>query len=139
MERDAERTLDDVSMTLKFAKERQAPCCILIGAGCSLSAGIPLASGFVEEVRRKVRPAYNRAKEKTYPYVMGEVDVGPRYGLIAEHVEKACLNWAHLILGWLLRNGFVGRVLTTNFDNLTLRACSLYGVHPSVYDLAVSV
>ncbi|WP_433931216.1 hypothetical protein AB3662_43790 [Sorangium cellulosum] len=69
---------------------------------------------------------------------MRELDTGPRYRLIAEYVERANLNWAHILLGWLVKNGYIGRILTTNFDNLALRACSLYGVHPAVYDLAAT-
>src|SRR5262245_34306130 len=132
-----ERTLADVSAALQFTKD-QAACCVLIGAGCSVTAGIPLAAGFVEAVRSRGGRAYERAMHKSYPYVMAELDVGPRYGLIAEYVKNASLNWAHLILGWLVKNGLIGRILTTNFDNLALRACALYGIYPSVYDLAVS-
>lgn len=42
-----ERTIEDVLETVKKAKERQKKCCLLIGAGCSVKAGVPLASGFV--------------------------------------------------------------------------------------------
>jgi tetratricopeptide (TPR) repeat protein len=135
---DLNRNITDVAEALRDAKARNQPCSVLIGAGCSVSAGIPLANGFVEQVKQRYPMAWKRAARKDYPYVMRELDTGPRYRLIAEYVEKAKLNWAHVLLGWLVKNGYIGRILTTNFDNLVLRACSLYGVHPTVYDLAAS-
>ncbi len=133
-----ERNLAALAEVVRDGKERGQPCSILIGAGCSVTANIPLAAGFVEKVEKRYPQAYERAAEKTYPLVMREVDSGLRYNLIAEYVDEASLNWSHLLLGWLVRNGYVGRVLTTNFDNLTLRACSQFDVFPSIYDLAAS-
>jgi len=135
---DLERNIGEVAEALKDAKHREQPCSVLIGAGCSFTAGIPLASGFVDHVKNEYPSSFARAKEKSYPYVMGTLDTGRRYALIADSVERAKLNWAHILLAWLMKNGYVGRILTTNFDNLSLRACSLYGVHPSVYDLAAA-
>ncbi|WP_437621956.1 TPR end-of-group domain-containing protein [Sorangium sp. So ce1151] len=135
---DLHRSIGDIAAALRDAKERNQPCSVLIGAGCSVSAGIPLALGFVDEVKLRYVAAFRRARQEDYPHVMRELDTGPRYRLIAEYVERANLNWAHILLGWLVKNGYIGRILTTNFDNLVLRACSLYGVHPAVYDLAAT-
>ena len=63
-----QRTIDDVVETVRKAKEREKKCCLLIGAGCSVKAGVPLASGFVKLIRDDWREAYNRAKSpKGYP------------------------------------------------------------------------
>lgn len=136
--RQLERQTRDVAECLRNAKERGQPCSILVGAGCSSSAGIPLAQGFVDEVRTHFPASYERAKDKAYPAIMAELGDGPRYHLIAKITERARINWAHLQLAWLMANGYVGRVLTTNFDNLVVRACSLFGLHPAVYDLAAA-
>ena len=135
---DMERTVEDVADCLRNAKERQQPCSFLVGAGCSVSAGIPTALGLVEQVRDRYPAAYARAREKTYPNVMAELGVGSRYDFIATITERSTVNWAHVQLAWLMANGYVGRILTTNFDNLVLRACSLFGLHPAVYDLAAA-
>jgi len=37
-----------------------------------------------------------------------------------------------------MKVGYVDRVLTTNFDPLIMRACSLVNLYPAIYDLAVS-
>ena len=132
------RGIRDVVDSLKSGKKRGEPCSVLIGAGCSVTAGIPLARNIEKRIKEDHESAYDRAEKKTYPYLMGELDTGPRYDLIAEYVEKSKLNWAHLLLGYLVDQGYVGRILTTNFDNLTLRALSLYHCFPSVYDLAIS-
>ncbi len=144
MKNDIKRTISDVAVSLRRGRDRKVPCSVLIGAGCSFSAGIPLASGIEKWIEDNDPGAYRRAQEKTapekptYPYLMGELDTGPRYDLIADYVAKSRLNWAHLLLGYLVDQGYVGRILTTNFDNLTLRALSLYHCFPSVYDLAIS-
>jgi hypothetical protein len=56
---------------------------------------------------------------------MAALDRGVRRDLIAGYIDKAKINWAHLALAQLIENGFVDRVLTTNFDPLVSRACAL--------------
>lgn len=132
---DIVRNVEDVASALRQAHERGDSASILMGAGMSVSAGVPLAHGFVEAVRATDRAAYERAAEKTYPQVLGQLAVGPRHDLIAGYVDKARLNWAHILLGVLVQRGYIGRILTTNFDNLSLRCTGLYGVYPAVYDV----
>ena len=43
-----------------------------------------------------------------------------------------------IALAQLMKANYVDRVLTTNFDPLVMRACSLVGLYPATYDLAVS-
>lgn len=63
----------------------------------------------------------------------GEVD---RQEFIIECIEegRGRLNMAHLLLGQLIKNQFVNTVITTNFDDLVLRALQLYFVVPSALD-----
>ena len=68
----------------------------------------------------------------------GRTHLGERRDLIAEHIDKAKINWAHICLGLLIQAGYVDRVLTTNFDSLVVRSCSLLGEFPATYDFAAS-
>ncbi|MEA3293787.1 MAG: hypothetical protein U9P81_02260 [Euryarchaeota archaeon] len=119
-------------------KELGKKCTLLIGAGCSYKAGIPLASGFVEIIEHDYPNAYERAKEKTYPACMAELTFGHRRDLIAYHIDNSKINWAHVCIALLIHEGYVDRVLTTNFDPLLIRACALLNEFPAVYDFAVS-
>jgi hypothetical protein len=119
-------------------RPRKRTCSLLIGAGCSVSAGIPLASGFVNRIREERNAAYRRAKTKTYPDVMAELSDGDRRDLVADAIDKAHINWAHIAIAQLMKNGYVSRVLTTNFDPLVVRACAMVGEFPAVYDFAAS-
>src|SRR5712692_10165927 len=47
---------------------------------------------------------------------------------------KGNLNLAHLLMAQLMVNGFVRILLTTNFDDLLLRALQLYFEYPSIID-----
>jgi tetratricopeptide (TPR) repeat protein len=132
------RTIEDVTDTLNEAKRNGRGCSVLLGAGCSVTGGIPTAREFVSIVAQRYGGAYRRAKEKTYPHCMAELQTGQRHELIAESVDKAMINWAHLALAQLIVSGFVDRVLTTNFDPLILRACAAAQVFPAVYDFAAS-
>jgi hypothetical protein len=69
---------------------------------------------------------------------MAELTLGERRDLIAEYVDKAKINWAHIGIACLLQKGYVDRFLTTNFDPLVMRACALLGEFPAVYDFAAS-
>ena len=69
---------------------------------------------------------------------MAALDRGVRRDLIGGYIDKAKINWAHLALAQLIDNGFIDRVLTTNFDPLVSRACALVNCFPAVYDFAAS-
>ena len=71
-----EHNMDDVVETVKKAKERGKKCTLLIGAGCSVTAGIPTAKGFVEIIEKDYTRAFKRAKTKTYAHCMAELSLG---------------------------------------------------------------
>ncbi len=134
-----ERTIEDVISTVRQAKDRDRKCTLLIGAGCSVKAGVPLASKFVDIIKEKWPPAHHNANDpKGYPQCMAELAPGERRDLIAEYVDKAKVNWGHVAIAQLMKHGYVDRVLTTNFDPLVVRACSMVGHFPAVYDFAAS-
>jgi len=132
------RRIDDVAGTLRMAQARNKRCTLLIGAGCSVTAGIPPASGIMAYIREHYYADYERAEEKTYALTMAELAVGERRDLIADYVDKAKLNWAHICIAQLMKSGYVDRILTTNFDPLVIQACALVGLFPAVYDFAAS-
>lgn len=132
------QTIDHLVETVRKACDRGCNCSLLIGAGCSVTAGIPTAGGFVERIEKDFPKKFALADEKTYAGCMAELTPGERRSLIAEYVDAARINWAHIAIACLLRNGFVDRVLTTNFDPLVVRACALLNEFPAVYDFAAS-
>lgn len=128
-----------VARSLRAAK----PCVVLAGAGCSYSANVLLASEVVDYVRLVHPRSYRAASEDTHPELPGYAEVmkrlpGPaRSKAFLQFVEHSHLNRAHAALGYLVRTGRVGRVLTTNFDDLLLRGCAFHGIYPPVYDLGM--
>lgn len=140
---DIYRKVEDVVETLSNAKDRGKSCAILIGAGCSKSAGIPLAGEIVDHIKDRYPRAYKRAEEKAkttpiYPECMAKLSSSERRDMIGNYVDKASINWTHVAIAQLIKHGYVDRVLTTNFDPLVVRACALVGEFPAVYDLAAS-
>lgn len=133
-----ERKLDDVVQALQFGKGLGRKCSLLIGAGCSVSAGIPSAGGFVQLIEKEFRDSYQLADPKTYPRCMAQLPPGVQRDLIAREVDAAKINWGHVAIAQLMTAGYVDRVLTTNFDPLVVRACAFSGIHPAVYDFAAS-
>src|SRR5665648_321714 len=132
------RDIHDIKENLENARNNGKKCTLLIGAGCSVKANIPLASGFVELIKNEYPSAYERAEEKTYPEVMSQLPFGHRRDLIARYIDNAKINWAHICIAVLIHEGYVDRVLTTNFDPLVVRACALLNEFPAVYDFAAS-
>ncbi len=134
----ANTSVEEIADCMRARKRAKQACSLLIGAGCSLSAGIPLANGFVNRIEKDHNAAYRRAKTKTYPAVMAELGDGYRRDLVADAIDKAHINWAHIAIAQLMKHGYVSRVLTTNFDPLVVRACAMVGEFPAVYDFAAS-
>ena len=138
-----ERVLGDIVDALQagkgsLGKTGRRPCSLLIGAGCSVTAGIPTAEGFVRLIERHYPSAYARADRKTYHHCMAALASGFRRDLIINAITNAKINWAHVAIAQLIAEGYVDRVLTTNFDPLVARACALVGEFPAVYDFAAS-
>ena len=132
-------TLEQVAQEIRKNVNKRFPVrtVLLAGAGCSYQAGIPLARGFVDDIKKRFPEEYKRAAEKTYPICMGELSASDRHDLISEYIDEAKINWAHVSIAQLMRAGYVDRVLTTNFDPLVTRACALLNFYPAVYDMAV--
>ena len=133
-----EVTIDHVVSILKAGQAADRSCSLLIGAGCSFTAEIPTAAGFVKIIEDEFKPYFELAESKTYPACMATLPPGIRRDLIAKYVDNAKINWAHVAIAQLLAHGWVDRILTTNFDPLVVRACSLIGLHPAIYDFAAS-
>ena len=136
------RSLDDLVESLGNAKGKAV---VLMGAGCSVSAGIPSATGVVQEIKKHFPRAYARAEkvlkkdkeEVDYNTAMAELSPFQRKTLLNGFMDKAKakVNWAHLALAQLLKKEHIQRVLTVNFDPLLIQACGLADFYPAVYDL----
>jgi len=107
---------------------------ILLGAGASLSAGIPLAKSIVEEIFDK-HPKIVKGCPPEYPEVMKELGPYLRNEILRPHIEEAKINPAHLYLSRLVKAGYVDRILTTNFDSLAVQGLALENIRPFVYDV----
>jgi hypothetical protein len=129
----------NIDNLVEAIRDNQGECVFLIGAGCSFSSGIPLASGLISEIKSKFPVAYSQANDKSnYNDVMSRLTPRQRSNLLNRHIEKAKLNWAHLAFAQLFNTNKIDRILTTNFDPLIVKATALTGFFPAIYDLAVS-
>jgi len=127
-----------------FAKGNGTPFAVLTGAGCSVTAGIPLASGILgainasglgHTVRQRLRvPNVERAP---YGKAMAALNSEERKQIIGPFLQNAKINWGHIALALLMKHGYVSRVLTFNFDSVLVRACGLIGLYPAIYDFSV--
>ena len=131
-------TVAEVAETLKNAKANQKGCSLLIGAGCSVTAGIPTAQGFVEAIAKEFPAKCKHVKERTYPKYMDALFPEERRALVQRYIDKSKINWTHICVALLIKEGYVDRVLTTNFDPLVAKACALFGEFPAIYDVASS-
>ncbi len=132
-----EYSAKDIAQLMKGAKERGKPFVFFTGAGCSISANIPLASDLVKQIHLRYETQIKLLSDEhkqDYGMCMSKLDKDERRDLINPYIEKAQINWAHIALAAMLQSGFVTRVLTFNFDNVLARACGLLGIYPATYD-----
>jgi Tfp pilus assembly protein PilF/NAD-dependent SIR2 family protein deacetylase len=137
---DTKKSVGHIIDLLKEARdEPNMGCSLLIGAGCSVTAGIKPGQGFVEIIKKKFPNHYNDALEpKNYPRCMAELSKANQRKLVKDQIKDAKINWAHICIALLLKENYADRILTTNFDPLISRACALLGEFPAVYDFAAS-
>lgn len=127
------------------AQEEQPKLIVLLGAGASVSAGIPLAykvTSDIVEVHFKDKPEIMEltpVQRKDYYTVMGCLNATERHKVLRGYIkdDKVRVNTAHLYLADLLKQGYIDYILTVNFDDLILRAAALLNFMPPVYDLSI--
>jgi tetratricopeptide (TPR) repeat protein/NAD-dependent SIR2 family protein deacetylase len=130
--------IKNIAETLRWAKDNGYSTAILIGAGMSISAGIPSAKGIMDEIKNKFPTLCNTCEKETYPAYMSLLAPAQRKKLIGAFIDNAKINIAHLYLGALVKEGYVDRILSTNFDPLVVRSLALFNIFPAVYDFAAS-
>ena len=127
-----------IAEQLRWAKDKGYSTAVLLGAGMSVSAGIPAANGVIEEIKKEFPQLCTKCGEGTYPAFMKLLAPAQRKHLVGPFIDNAKINLAHLYLGALVKEGYVDRILTTNFDPLVVRSLALYNIYPAVYDFAAS-
>lgn len=148
-----EDLLKHLAASLQDAK-KDGGAILLVGAGISVSAGIPPAQKlmkiaienfpnyFTDEEQRLAQEdlsqlQYNdimtklsnvKRKELFKWFIKGDENKG---------IKKAKLNFAHIAIAELLKQGYFSRILTVNFDPLLIHACYMVGMYPlpAIYDL----
>lgn len=136
-------SIKEVAELLKQAKENKKPYVFFTGAGCSISAGVPSATGLIEEIRSQfpiqVKNIDHDKDRYNYGKYMSALDKDERRRLLKPHIiDNKHINWAHIALACLMKEEYIQRVLTFNFDSILSRACNLLGLHPSIYDFATA-
>lgn len=114
---------------------------VLIGAGLSKTAGIPLAGELVDLIKRKyIRRIESLPKgvQDDYGACMNTLSIDERHDLLRPYLEASRINWAHIALACMQKQNHVRRVLTFNFDNVLARACGLLGLYPATYDFGIA-
>ena len=130
--------IEEVVENLKMNKVNKCKTAILLGAGVSVTAGIPTAKGIMNDIEKKYPNAASKCSNKTYQNYMQLLGPNQRRNLIANYVDNAKINLAHLYLGTLIKENYIDRVLTTNFDNLVIRSLGLFNIYPAIYDLVAA-
>ena len=136
-------TIKDLAQFMQSAREDkdQKPFIFITGAGCSVTAGIPLANKIVSELNEQfaleLKPLSDEDR-KDYGKCMGRLETSKRRRYLQEYIGKAKINWSHIALACLIKEGYVRRVLTFNFDNLLARSCGLLGQYPPIYDFTAA-
>ncbi len=127
-----------IAEQIKWAKEEGYYTCVLIGAGVSVSAGIPACKELVAVIRKQFPHTANYATKPNYCEFMSLLSPLQRRELIGSFIDKAKINVAHLYLGSLVKKGYVHRIFTVNFDPLIIRSLALFNLYPAIYDFAAS-
>jgi hypothetical protein len=141
MEKFAVADVPKIAERLKRARDRAHPAHFLVGAGCSISAGIPSAADLIRKIHEDYKAQCSDLSDDdlhSYGACMAVLSISERRDLIKEFLDVAQINWGAIALAQLIHKGFVGRVLTVNFDLVLESACGLLGLQPAVYDFGVA-
>ena len=145
MSSEVKKDIDSIAWLLKEAKDKKKPKPIVfLGAGASISAGIPGAAQIVKDILTKFadKPEIKKLEESdkdNYYKIMACLTTTERHELLRSYItdNKVKTNVTHIYLAQMLKDGYIDYVLTVNFDDLFLRACALFNFIPPVYDISI--
>ncbi|NOX32538.1 MAG: radical SAM protein [Deltaproteobacteria bacterium] len=132
-------SVEEVAECLNHKKFNSGSVCLLVGAGISFSAGIPLSRDIIRILKAEYPNMMKKAKDPSYFGYMKALSEKQRHDLIDKCLSQGSMNMSHLCIAALIRYGFIDRVLTTNFDILTEKALDHIGFkNYTPYDLATN-
>jgi len=133
--------IDDLASFMTMAKNENKEFVFITGAGCSVTAGIPLAWKIVEELNEEFElqlKSLSEEERKDYGKCMECIEITKRRDYLKKYIDEAKINWSHIALACLLKAGYIRRILTFNFDNLLARSCGLLNLYPATYDFTAA-
>jgi tetratricopeptide (TPR) repeat protein len=135
----------EIARVMRNERDYGRPFAFLTGAGCSKSAGIPTAPEIVDQIcegslGQNIISKFGGKKPtgKDYGTVMGQLSPNQRKDYFRDILKEPKINIGHIALASMMKAGYVGRVLTFNFDSILVRAASMLGLYPAVYDFGIS-
>jgi tetratricopeptide (TPR) repeat protein len=122
---------------------------VFLGAGASLSSGVPLASEMIEEWRQmafreqappgaersawcKAQPWFESETEYSELFEALYPDERARQKYVEPKVENAFPGWGYLYLANIIKAGHFNVVFTTNFDDLLSEGLAQYASYRAV-------
>lgn len=134
-----EYTIEKLAAQLKNKKDAGKKAVLFLGAGVSVTAGIPLSDKIMDEIDadENLREIV-QGTERKYGKYFAQLDQSQAKSIFDKHIKNSKINLAHLYACHLVKDGYVDCILTTNFDPLIIRTLSIYGINPTIYDLTVS-
>lgn len=136
-----EKRIEHIAYQLKQNNnDKQPGAIVFIGAGCSVSAGIPSADKIVDFVIENYKDNPDIKcfdKKPSYAELMECLGPRERNKIFKHYVEEAKINVSHIYLAHLMALGYVDYIVTVNFDNLAQRALALYNIFPPTYDISI--
>lgn len=113
---------------------------VLLGAGCSMTGGIPGAREIVDDLRSggEYSEKLTCMLEGGYFEAMQALSSRERRNIFRKYIGHSSVNVTHLIAAQLLYGGYIKAILTTNFDNLIPKAAALNIDSIPIYDATMA-
>jgi len=133
-------SIEKIAKQLIRQKEAGQPTILFLGAGVSVTAGVPTVPGIIHYVRDSSSFDYlKKSKYDNYFDLMSNMFPGDRKKVLDNFIDQAKVNISHIIVGFLISEGLVDCAITTNFDPLIDDATTLFYRNPQKYDIANNV
>src|SRR5262245_17154998 len=99
-----------IARRLMRVRNSKRPAHFLVGAGCSFSAGIPIARDLIEKIREDFPEEYatlRKDQRDSYGACMALLSINERRDLLSPYLERPKINWGTIALAQLIAEGFV--------------------------------
>lgn len=107
-----------IAGAIEYGKNQEKPCVLLLGAGASISSGVPATAEIATDILNKLKWPIRGELWDEWERAWNQLDPDKRERLLQPYLEPSTISLGYTWLAKLIRKHYFTTIITLNFDRL---------------------